>query len=369
MTKVHNFYAGPAILPQEAIDEAIEGLKNFKNMGLSVVEISPRTPEWESTMEEAEQTIRDLFNIGSEYAIAFMQGGASTQFTLVPLNFLPEGGKAAYTKTGTWASNAIKEAKFYGQIDVVGSSEDKNFSYIPKGYTIPSDSAYFHITTNNTIFGTQVHELPDCPVPLIADMSSDIFSRPIDLKKYDMIYAGAQKNMGPAGATLVIIKKDLLGKSGRKIPTMFDYKTHIEKQSMFNTPPVFAIYLSYLTLKWLKNNGGVAAAFERNKAKSAALYAEIDRNPLFEGTTTVEDRSMMNLNFIMKDKSLENKFLEFAKQNHCVGLEGHRSIGGFRASLYNALPLSSVQFLVDVMKEFEQMVKSGKVQVASGATV
>jgi len=369
MTKVHNFYAGPAIIPQEAIDGAIEGLKNFKNMGLSVVEISHRTPEWEETMEQAEQIIRDLFNIGDEYAIAFMQGGASAQFTLIPLNLLPEGRKAAYTKTGTWAGNAIKEAKFYGEIDVVGSSEDKNFSYIPKGYTIPSDAAYFHITTNNTIFGTQVHELPACPVPLVADMSSDIFSRPIDLKRYDLIYAGAQKNMGIAGVTLVIIKKELLGKSGRKIPTIFDYRTHIDKQSMFNTPPVFAIYVLYLTLKWLKANGGVEAAYERNKAKSAALYAEIDRNPLFEGTTTVEDRSMMNLNFIMKDKSLEKGFLEFAKANHCVGLEGHRSIGGFRASLYNALPLESVKVLVGIMKEFELMAKSGKIQVAAGATV
>jgi phosphoserine aminotransferase len=352
MTKVHNFYAGPAILPQEAIDEAIEGLKNFKGTNLSVVEISHRTPEWEQTMADAEALVRELFNVSDEYAVLFLQGGASMQFCMIPQNFLPEGGEAAYLNTGTWASNAIKEAKYFGNVNVVASSEDKNFSYIPKNYTIPTDAAYFHITTNNTIFGTQLHEMPKSPVPLVADMSSDIFSRPIDVNQFDLIYAGAQKNMGPAGTTLVIVKKDWVGKSGRKIPTMLNYKTHIDKESMFNTPPVFAIYLSYLTLKWLKNNGGVTAMQKKNQEKAAILYKEIDENPLFIGTTSVEDRSLMNVNFVMKDPSMEKDFLRYAEERHIVGLPGHRSIGGFRASIYNAMPVESVEFLVQTMHEF-----------------
>lgn len=352
MTKVHNFYAGPAILPQEAIDEAIEGLKNFKGTNLSVVEISHRTPEWEETMADAENLIRELFNVSDEYAVLFLQGGASTQFCMVPQNFLPEGGTAAYLNTGTWASNAIKEAKYFGNVNVVASSEDKNFSYIPKNYTVPADAAYFHITTNNTIFGTQLHEMPESPVPLVADMSSDIFSRPVDVNKFDLIYAGAQKNMGPAGATLVIVKKDWIGKNGRKIPTMLNYKTHVDKESMFNTPPVFAIYLSYLTLKWLQKNGGVTAIQKRNEEKAAILYKEIDTNPLFIGTTAVEDRSLMNVNFVMKDPSMEKDFLRYAEERNIVGLPGHRSIGGFRASIYNAMPVDSVKFLVQTMHEF-----------------
>jgi len=354
MTKVHNFSAGPAILPQEAIDEAAEGLKNFKNTGLSVVEISHRTPEWESTMAEAEALIRELLGVSDKYAVLFLQGGASMQFCQVPFNLLPENGKAAYLKTGTWATNAIKEAHFFGEVDVVASSEDKNFSYIPKGYTIPSDAAYFHITTNNTIFGTQLHQIPDCPIPLVADMSSDIFSRPVDVDKYDLIYAGAQKNMGPAGATLVIIKKDIIGKSGRRIPTMLDYATHVKGESMFNTPPVFAIYLSYLTLKWVKKMGGVAAMQTRNQEKGRVLYAEIDRNPFFQGTTAVEDRSLMNPTFIMTNPDLEKAFLKFAEERNIIGIKGHRSVGGFRTSTYNALPLESVQFLVQTMQEFEK---------------
>lgn len=356
MTTIHNFSAGPAILPKEAIDEAIEGLKNFKNTGISVVEISHRSPQWEETMEDARNLIKELYGIGNEFEVLFLQGGASMQFTQIPQNLLPEGGKAAYLKTGVWAANAVKEAKFWGNVDVVASSEDKNYNYIPKDYSIPSDAAYFHITTNNTIYGTEMHSIPDSPVPIIADMSSDIFSFPVDMNKFGMIYAGAQKNMGPAGATLVIVRKDMLGKAGRNIPTMLDYRTHIDKESMYNTPPVFAIYLSYLTLKWLKKNGGVEGMQKLNQEKAALLYNEIDRNPLFEGTTAKEDRSLMNVTFVAKDKETEKKFESFAEELMCSGLKGHRSVGGFRASLYNALPKSSVEHLVQVMQDFEKKI-------------
>jgi phosphoserine aminotransferase len=352
MTQVHNFSAGPAILPKEAIEEAMEGLRNFKGTGLSVVEISHRSPQWEETMADAEALIRELLGVSNDYAVLFLQGGASMQFSQIPFNLLPEGGTAAYLKTGTWASNAIKEAKYFGNVNVVASSEDKNFSYIPKGYSIPSDAAYFHITTNNTIFGTQMHQIPDSPIPLVADMSSDIFSRPVDVNKYALIYAGAQKNMGPAGVTLVIVKKDMVGKSGRKIPTMLDYKTHIDKESMFNTPPVFAIYLSYLTLKWVKKLGGVTAMQKRNEEKARTLYAEVDRNPLFTGTTAVEDRSIMNPTFVMTKPEMEDEFLRVAEEAGISGIQGHRSVGGFRTSLYNALPIESVNHLVGVMQEF-----------------
>jgi phosphoserine aminotransferase len=327
-------------------------MRNFKGTGLSVVEISHRSPQWEETMAEAEALIRELLGVSDEYAVLFLQGGASMQFTQIPFNLLPEGGTAAYLKTGTWSSNAIKEAKYFGNVHVVASSEDKNFSYIPKGYEIPSDAAYFHITTNNTIFGTQMQQIPDSPVPLIADMSSDIFSKPVDVNKYDLIYAGAQKNMGPAGVTLVIVKKSIVGKSGRKIPTMLDYKTHIDKESMFNTPPVFAIYLSYLTLKWVKKMGGVAGMQKINEEKAKVLYDEIDRNPLFTGTTAVEDRSLMNPTFVMTKPEMEAEFLKVAEEAGLSGIQGHRSVGGFRTSLYNAMPKSSVEYLVGIMQEF-----------------
>ncbi|MDQ3072539.1 MAG: 3-phosphoserine/phosphohydroxythreonine transaminase [Bacteroidota bacterium] len=352
MKKIHNFSAGPAILPQEALQEAAEGLKNFKGTGMSVVEISHRSPEWEESMAEAESLVRELMGVNDDFAVVFLQGGASSQFTMIPYNFLPQNGMAAYLKTGTWASNAIKEARLFGEVNVVASSEDKNFNYIPTDYTVPGNSAYFHITTNNTIFGTQLQEIPESPVPIIADMSSDIFSRPVQMEKYGLIYAGAQKNMGPAGTTLVIVRKDLLGKVDRKIPTMLNYSTHIEKESMFNTPPVFAIYLSMLTLKWLKRIGGVNAIQKINQEKAELLYNEIDSNPLFEGTTAIADRSLMNVTFLMKDKSFEKDFLAVAENEGCVGLPGHRSVGGFRASLYNALPKESVEHLVNVMKEF-----------------
>ena len=354
MTTVHNFSAGPSILPKEAIEESIEGLRNFKNTGLSVVEISHRSPQWEETMVDMDTLIRELFSIPKDYDIIFLGGGASMQFTQIPQNLLPEGGMAAYLKTGTWAANATKEAKFWGNVNVVASSEDKNYNYIPKGYEIPSDAAYFHITTNNTIFGTEMHNIPDSPVPIVADMSSDIFSRPIDISKYGMIYAGAQKNMGPAGVTLCIIRKDMLGKAGRNIPTMLDYRTHIDKESMYNTPPVFPIYLSYLTLKWLKKQGGVTGIQKVNQQKGALLYQEIDRNPLFKGTTAIEDRSLMNVTFVTNEADAEKRFDKFAEDKGCNGLKGHRSVGGFRASLYNALPLSSVEYLVSVMQEFEK---------------
>jgi phosphoserine aminotransferase len=352
MNRIYNFSAGPAILPQEAIEEAIEGMRNFKGTGLSVVEISHRSPQWEETMADATSLVRSLLNINDDYAVLFLQGGASLQFSMIPQNLLPVDGHAAYIKTGTWASNAIKEAKFWGNAEVVASSEDRNYSYIPKDYVIPSDAAYFHITTNNTIFGTQIHQIPDVKVPLVADMSSDIFSRSIDINKYDLIYAGAQKNMGPAGTTLVIVKKDILGKSGRKIPTMLDYRTHVEKGSMYNTPPVFAIYLSYLTMKWIEKSGGVDAMHKQDLEKAAVLYKEIDENPLFEGTTALEDRSYMNICFVMTRPEMEKDFLKLAEAEGCSGIQGHRSVGGFRVSLYNAQPKSNAEHFASIMKEF-----------------
>jgi len=349
---IHNFSAGPAILPKEAIDEAIEGLRNFKNTGMSVVEISHRSKAWEETMADAEAIVRELFNIPDSYAVMFLQGGASTQFAQVPMNLLPENGSAAYLETGVWSTKAIKEAKLYGNVNVVASSKDKNFNYIPKGFTVDNSEKYLHITTNNTIFGTQIQDIPNVEIPIVADMSSDVFSRPIDIEKYGLIYAGAQKNMGPAGTTLVIVRKDLLDSAKRTMPVIFNYATHAENQSMYNTPPVFAIYLSYLTLKWVKNVGGLKEIERRNQEKAAFLYNEIDNNPLFEGTAAVEDRSLMNVTFVCKNEEHSSDFLKFAQEKGCDGLKGHRSVGGFRASIYNALPKSSVEHLVSVMQEF-----------------
>lgn len=354
MTQIHNFSPGPAVLPKAAIEESIEGLRNFKNTGLSVVEISHRTPAWEETMDEARAIIRHLYSIPDEYEVLFLHGGASLQFCMIPFNLLDARGTAAYLESGHWAALAAKEAKLFGDTRIVATSKDKNYNFIPKGYDIPSEAAYFHITTNNTIYGTQLHEDLKSPIPMVADMSSDIFSRPIDISRYAMIYAGAQKNMGPAGTTLVIIRKDILGKVERQIPSMLDYRTHIKGESMFNTPSVFAIYLSYCTLKWLKNLGGCGEIAKINQRKAALLYAEIDRNNLFEGTTEVEDRSLMNITFVAKDNRNDDAFLQFAKANGVVGLKGHRSVGGFRASTYNALPEESVAVLVDLMKDFER---------------
>ena len=352
MSKPHNFSAGPSILAQSAFDNAISAIKDFEGTGLSILEVSHRGKEFVQVMDDAQQIVKDLLHVPEGYEVLYLQGGASTQFLMVAMNLLEK--KAGYTNTGTWASKAIKEAVYIGEVDVLGSSEDKGFSYIPKGYDIPSDLDYFHCTSNNTISGTQMQEFPVCDVPLVCDMSSDIFSRPIDVSKFSLIYAGAQKNMGPAGVTLVIIKKDILGKVSRHIPTMLNYNTHISKGSMFNTPPVFPIYVSLQNLKWVKEMGGVEAMEKRNNEKADLLYFEIDSNPMFKGTTAIEDRSKMNVTFLLEDESLNDAFLAAATKNNISGIKGHRSVGGFRASIYNALPLESVQALVNVMRDFNK---------------
>ena len=357
MKKVHNFTAGPCVLPQQAIDSAIEALKDFKGTGVPVISISHRTKEWEAVMNECRALWKELLNIPEDYEVVFLGGGASMGFLYVAMNFLEN--KAGYLETGVWAKKALKEAKGLGNAYAVASSAETVFNYIPKNYEIPADLDYLHITTNNTIYGTELHEDLDCPVPLIADMSSDIMSRPVDVSKYAMIYGGAQKNVGPAGVAFFIVKKDMLGKVSRYIPTMLDLRTHITGESMFNTPPVFAIYVMNETLKWLKEQGGVEAIYEINKKKAELLYGEIDRNPLFKGTAAVEDRSIMNVCFVMAEgyEHLQDEFMAFAKAQGLTGIKGHRSVGGFRASIYNACPLESVQALVDCMKEFEQLHK------------
>lgn len=348
-------------MPKQAIESAIEAIRDFDNTGIGILEISHRTPGWERVMAETEQLCRDLLNIPDDYAVLFLGGGASTQFFEVPANLMKK--KAAYLQTGVWAKKAAKEAKFYGEVEIVASSEDKNYTYIPKGYKIPTDADYFHITTNNTIYGTEIHEDIDSPVTLVADMSSDIMSRPVDVKKYGLIYGGAQKNVGPAGVTFVIVRKDLLGQTGRNLQTMVDYRTHIgdepRNNSMFNTPPVFPIFVMHETLKWVKELGGVEEMYKRNKKKAELLYNEIDRNSLFVGTAVKEDRSLMNVCFVMAPghEALESEFMAFAKEKGMVGIKGHRSVGGFRASIYNACPLESVEALVACMQEFEKMHK------------
>ncbi len=356
--KKHNFNAGPCVLPKQAIESAIDAIRDFDGTGIGILEISHRTPGWERVMQETDQLWRELLNIPDDYAVLFLGGGASTEFYLVPANLMSK--KAAYLQTGVWAKKAIKEAKLFGEVEIVASSEDKNYTYIPKNFTIPTDADYFHITTNNTIYGTELHEDIDSPVPLVADMSSDILSRPVDVSKYALIYGGAQKNVGPAGVTFVIVKKDLLGKVERELPTMMDYRTHIgeslKNSSMFNTPPVFPIFVMHETLKWVKEQGGVEAIYKMNKEKAELLYNEIDRNKMFVGTAVKEDRSLMNVCFVMADeyKDKEAAFLEFAKEKGMVGIKGHRSVGGFRASIYNACPKESVQALIACMQEFEK---------------
>ena len=356
--KKHNFNAGPCVLPKQAIESAINAIRDFDGTGIGILEISHRTPGWERIMQETDQLWRELLNIPDDYAVLFLGGGASTEFYLVPANLMSK--KAAYLQTGVWAKKAIKEAKLYGEVEVLASSEDKNYSYIPKGYTIPADADYLHITTNNTIYGTEIHEDIDSPVPLVADMSSDILSRPVDVSKYALIYGGAQKNVGPAGVAFVIVKKDILGKVERKLPTMMDYRTHIgdnpKDSSMFNTPPVFSIFVMHETLKWVKELGGLEAMYKINKHKADLLYNEIDRNRLFVGTAAKEDRSLMNVCFVMADeyKDKEADFMSFAKEKGMVGIKGHRSVGGFRASIYNACPTESVEALVACMQEFEK---------------
>ncbi|HOS72013.1 MAG TPA: 3-phosphoserine/phosphohydroxythreonine transaminase [Bacteroidales bacterium] len=353
--KKHNFYAGPSILPQYTIDKSIEGIRDFAGTGLSVLEISHRSKEFIACMDNAIGLVKELLDVPSGYQVIFLGGGASLQFAMVPMNLM--NSRSAYLITGEWASKAFREAKIYGEALEVASSKDKNFSYIPKNYSLPSDVDYFHITTNNTIYGTQLREDPLVPVPLVADMSSDIFSRPVDVSRYSIIYAGAQKNLAPAGVAMVIIKEDVLGKVTRPIPTMLDYRTHIKAGSMFNTPPVFTVFAAEQTLKWLKELGGVKAIEKKNIEKAQMLYDEIERNKLFKPTVgDHEDRSLMNICFIMTDeyKELEKDFLEFAKSRGIIGIAGHRSVGGFRASTYNALPAESVKALVDTMKEFEK---------------
>ncbi len=352
--KKHNFYAGPSILPQYTIDKTIEGIRDFAGSGLSVLEISHRSKEFVACMNDSVVLVRELLEIPSGYQVIFLGGGASLQFAMVPMNMM--NNKSAYLNTGEWAGKALKEAKMYGEVVEVASSREKLFNYIPKNYTVPTDADYFHITTNNTIYGTELKKDPSVNVPLVADMSSDIFSRPVDVAKYSIIYAGAQKNLAPAGVTLVIIKEDALGKVARQIPTMLDYRTHIKGESMFNTPPVFAVFAAQQTLHWLKDLGGVKAIQKKNIAKAGMLYDEIERNKLFVPTIKdPEDRSLMNICFIMADeyKELEQPFAEFAKSKGLLGIAGHRSVGGFRASTYNALPEESVTALINAMKEFE----------------
>jgi len=352
--KKHNFSAGPCILPKEVLKEASQAILNFNNDNLSLIEISHRSNPFMDVMKKAIALVKELLEVPEGYSVLFLQGGASLEFLMVPFNLMKEGGKAAYTNTGAWAKKAITEAKSLGDTVVVGDSSDKNYNYIPKGYEIPNDVDYFHCTSNNTIYGTQMKNFPTVPTLMVCDMSSDIFSRTIEVSKFDLIYAGAQKNMGPAGTTLVIVKDEILGKTGRKIPTMLNYNTHISKGSMFNTPPVFAIYVSMLTLQWLKDFGGVEAIEKTNQEKADLLYSEIDRNPLFEGTANKEDRSNMNVCFLLTDSSKEEMFNKMWQEAGINGLKGHRSVGGYRASLYNALPNESVQILVNIMRKLEQ---------------
>lgn len=355
MANVHNFSAGPSILPQEVFQEASEAVKDFNGLGLSLLEISHRSKDFVAVMDEARQLVKDIYNLGDDYEVLFLQGGASLGFLVSAYNMMRAHKKGGYIVTGSWAKKAAKEAKWLGGLHEVASSADTNFNYIPKGYDVPSDIDFLHYTSNNTIFGTQYHEVPKTDAALVCDMSSDIFCRPLDAKPFDLIYAGAQKNMGPAGTTLYIVKKDAIGKSSIDVPTMLDLKTHADKDSMFNTPPVFAVYVSMLVLRWIKKTG-LQTIGERNAAKANALYSEVDRNSMFKGTAATEDRSLMNGCFVLNDgldDGLNQTFLDLCKDANISGIKGHRSVGGFRASMYNALPLESVETLVDVMKTFE----------------
>jgi phosphoserine aminotransferase len=353
--KKHNFNAGPSILPREVIEETAKAILDFNGSGLSLMEISHRAKDFQPVVDESEALIKEILDIPDGYKVLFLGGGASLEFCMVPYNFLVK--KAAYLNTGTWAKKAMKEAKNFGEVVEVASSADANFTFIPKSYTIPTDADYFHVTTNNTIYGTELKGDLDSPIPMIADMSSDIFSRPVDVSKYNCIYGGAQKNLAMAGVTLVIVKEDALGKVDRVIPTMLDYRTHVEKGSMFNTPPVVPIYSALMTLRWLKAQGGVKEMNRRANEKADMLYSEIDRNKLFVGTVKEEDRSRMNICFVMQPeyKELEAEFFTYATSKGMVGIKGHRSVGGFRASCYNAMSKESVQALIDCMQEFEKM--------------
>ena len=353
--KKHNFYAGPSILTPYTIKNTADAVMNFADTGLSLLEVSHRSKEFQAVMDEAQALVKELLDVPAGYSVLFLGGGASLQFAMVPMNLLRT--KAAYLDTGVWAHKAIKEAKLFGEVDVVASSEDKNYNYIPKGYSVPTDVDYFHYTTNNTIYGTEIRKDPDVKVRLVADMSSDIFSRPVDVSKYDIIYAGAQKNLAPAGATLIIVRDDALGHMDRPLPTMLNYKTHADKGSMFNTPPVLPIYSALQTLRYSKEGGGIAELERRDLAKAARLYEAIDSSAMFQATVPDHaDRSIMNVCFVMKPEytDLEKAFIEFASTRGIVGIKGHRSVGGFRASLYNALPMESVDVLVTAMKDFQK---------------
>ncbi|NRB52979.1 MAG: 3-phosphoserine/phosphohydroxythreonine transaminase [Saprospiraceae bacterium] len=352
--KKYNFYAGPAILPASVMAEAAKAVVEFEGIGLSLLEISHRSKEVVAILNEAQSLIRELLGLSDDFSVLFLTGGASTQFFTVAHNLLNKDKKAGYVDTGSWSTKAIKEAKAFGQIDVLASSKDKNYSYIPKGYDIPSDLTYLHVTGNNTIFGTQMHDFPETSIPLVCDMSSDIFSRPIDTSRFGIIYAGAQKNLGPAGVTLAIVRKDFLEMTQRELPTMLNYNTHVQKNSSFNTPPVFPIYVSMLTLRWLKANGGLSAMAQKNEDKAKLLYDEIDSNPLFTGVAAMEDRSLMNATFVMAEgkEDLAEEFLADCAAAGCIGVKGHRSVGGFRASIYNAMPKAGVETLVGIMKAF-----------------
>jgi phosphoserine aminotransferase len=355
--KKHNYSAGPCILPQEVFEKSAQAILNFNDSGLSILEISHRSKDFVAIMDEARSLSLELLGLeGKGYKALFLAGGATLEFLMAPYNLMKEGGKAAYLDTGTWASGAIKEAKFFGETVVVASSKEQNYNHIPKDYIVPADADYFHCTSNNTIFGTQIKEFPSLDMPIVCDMSSDIFSRVLDFSKFDIIYAGAQKNMGPAGTTLVIVKEAILGKSGRTIPGILDYDKHIKAESMYNTPAVFPVYASLLTLQWLKKLGGVAAVEKLNNAKAELLYNEIDRNPLFKGAAAVEDRSTMNATFLLNDAAHAETFDAMWKAAGISGIPGHRSVGGYRASMYNALPIESVQVLVDVMQALEKAI-------------
>ncbi|MEO8720764.1 MAG: 3-phosphoserine/phosphohydroxythreonine transaminase [Ginsengibacter sp.] len=350
---IHNFNAGPSVLPQSVLQQASKAILDFNNSGLSILGIGHRTPLFQNVMEEAVSLVKELMNLDDDHEVLFLHGGATVQFMQIPMNLLNEKETASYADTGVWGVKAIKEARLFGNVDVVCSSKESGYNFIPKDFVVPNDSSYFHITSNNTIYGTQWHEFPEVSMPLIADMSSDILSRKLNFNSFGLIFAGAQKNMGAAGTNLVVVNKNILGKVKRPIPAIMDYRNHIAAKSMLNTPPVFAIYVSMLTLRWIKENGGVEEMEKRSIEKSSLLYNAIDNSKIFKPTAAKEDRSRMNVCFVMDDIEKEKEFLDFAKKNDIYGIKGHRTVGGFRASLYNALPLSSVQYLVKKMEEFE----------------